>query len=82
MEITYDEPKRLINIAKHGFDFAVLDVAFFASSVIVPAKASRYMAIGEFRGQTIVAVVFAPLGSEAISVISMRAASRKERNIL
>lgn len=37
------------------------------------------MAIGEFR-QTILAVIFKPLGSEAISVISMRRASRKERS--
>jgi uncharacterized DUF497 family protein len=36
------------------------------------------MAIGEFDGQ-IISVVFKPLGSEALSVISMRIASRKER---
>jgi uncharacterized DUF497 family protein len=40
------------------------------------------MAIGEFNGQIIVAVVFKPLGSEAISVISMRPASTKERKLL
>jgi uncharacterized protein len=40
------------------------------------------MAIGEFRGIAILAVVFAALGTEAISVISMRDASRKERKVL
>lgn len=82
MIITFDAPKREKNLAKHGLDFAALTVDFFASSVIVPAKAGRAMAIGEFNGQIIVAVVFKPLGSEAISVISMRPASAKERSIL
>jgi len=37
------------------------------------------MAIGEFQGIVIIAVVFRPLGSEALSVISMRPASTTER---
>jgi uncharacterized DUF497 family protein len=40
------------------------------------------MAIGEFNGVTVIAVVFATLGSEAISVVSMRRADRKERSLL
>jgi uncharacterized DUF497 family protein len=47
--------------------------------LIVAAKDERLMAIGTFEGH-IISVVFARLGSEAISVISMRHASRKERN--
>ncbi|MBS7741456.1 MULTISPECIES: BrnT family toxin [unclassified Chelatococcus] len=82
MMITYDEAKRQTNLRKHGLDFADLDVEFFASSMVIPAKAGRFMAIGEFRGEIIIAVVFRPLGSEALSVISMRSASRKERSIL
>jgi uncharacterized DUF497 family protein len=82
MEIVYDEAKRRLNIAKHGYDFADLDAEFFLSSLVIPAHSDRYMAIGEFKGEVIIAVVFAPLGSEAISVISMRSASRKERMIL
>jgi hypothetical protein len=81
-KIAYDEQKRLLNIENHGYDFAELDVEFFASSVVVPAKLGRFMAIGEFRGVAILAVVFAALGTEAISVISMRDASRKERKVL
>lgn len=81
MIITYDESKRLSNIVKHGFDFAELDFDFFLSAIVIPAKSDRYMAIGDFQGAVIVAVVFAPLGSEALSVISMRRADRQERAI-
>ncbi|ACS60000.1 BrnT family toxin [Rhizobium leguminosarum] len=81
MKITYDEAKRRTNIEKHGLDFADLDLLFFAGSVVVPAKGERLMAIGVFR-DGVIAVVFVTLGSEAISVISMRKASRKERSIL
>jgi uncharacterized protein len=46
----------------------------------VPAKGNRFMAINVLVN-CIVTVVFARLGSEGISVISMRPASRKERNL-
>lgn len=82
MEIIWDEQKRQRNIAKHGFDFADLDADYFLMSKVIPAKSGRYMAIGEFRDEAVVVVVFAPLGSEGLSVISMRPASRKERSIL
>ncbi|ASP85609.1 BrnT family toxin [Sinorhizobium meliloti WSM1022] len=81
MKVTYDETKRQINIGKHGYDIAELDMEFFASSVVVPAKEGRFMAIGVLRNG-VIAVVFARLGSEGISIISMRDASRKERSLL
>lgn len=68
-------------MAKHGFDFADLTEEFFARAVLVPAKDGRFMAIGELAG-TVVVVVAARLGSEGISVISMRCADRKERKLL
>jgi hypothetical protein len=37
MQITYDENKRLSNIEKHGYDFAELDLEFFASSMVTPS---------------------------------------------
>ncbi|TPK99511.1 MULTISPECIES: BrnT family toxin [unclassified Mesorhizobium] len=80
MKIVWDEPKRVTNLASQGLDFADLDIEFFATSIVLPAKASRLKAIGEF-GEIILAVIFKPLGSEAISVISMRHASRKERSV-
>ena len=79
--ITWDEPKRLSNIEKHGYDFAVLDEAFFLAAVIVPVNAGRYLAIGRLADGT-VAVVFAYLGAEGLAVISMRRADRNERRLL
>lgn len=80
MKIVWDEPKRQATIEKHGFDFADLTEAFFATAVRVPAKAGRVMAVGKLGG-TVVAVVALELGSEAISVVSMRRADRKERRL-
>lgn len=81
VRIIYDETKRQGNLAKHGLDFALLDLEFFAASAVLPVKDSRYMAVGLFHGQA-VAVIFRPLGREAVSIISMRRASRKERSVL
>lgn len=78
MRITYDEHKRQINIAKHRLDFADLTLEFFEASRIETAKHDRSLAIGRFRG-LVIAVIFSPLGSEAIAIISMRHASEKER---
>jgi uncharacterized DUF497 family protein len=79
--ITWDEPKRLTNLAKHGFDFADLNEAFFLAAVIVPARDNRHVAIGRLR-DNIFTVVFAYLGTEGLSVISMRRADRNERKLL
>lgn len=78
MKIVNDPRKRRINIERHGYDVADLAVAFFEEATIVDAKQGRHMAIGEFGGK-IVAVVFRRLGTEGLSVISMRRASRAER---
>ncbi len=79
MRIVWDEPKRQSNIAKHGLDFADLTDDFFMAANVEPAKAGRSLAIGEFQGTMVIVVIFQVLGSEAISVISMRPADRKER---
>ena len=78
MKIVWDEPKRLTNLAKHGLDFADLDPDFFSAAALGTADKGRFVAVGERAGITIT-VVFRPMGAEAISVISMRPASRKER---
>jgi uncharacterized protein len=78
MRIVWDEAKRLTNLAKHGLDFADLDPNFFSEAALGPTDNGRFVAIGEWAGVAIT-VVFRPLGAEAISVISMRSASRKER---
>jgi uncharacterized DUF497 family protein len=79
MIIVWDEPKRQANIAKHGIDFTAIGPEFFLSAQVVPAKDGRWAAIGEFDGMIV--VIFASLGSEAISIISARPASRKERTL-
>jgi uncharacterized DUF497 family protein len=82
VKIVWDEPKRLANIAKHdGLDFADLDEAFFERSMIMPGKDDRLIAVGRLANGVVV-VVFVTLGSEGVSVISMRPASRKERKLL
>ena len=78
MRILWDEPKRLSNLDKHRLDLADLSAEFFLEAVVIPARGARRRAIGSLLGSTIV-VVFAPLGSEALSVISMRRANRKDR---
>ena len=82
MKIVYDPPKRQANLDKHGLDFADLeDGAFFETALVRPAKDGRFMAIGRLADGTI-SVVFAVLGTEGISIISMRPASKKERSLL
>lgn len=80
MRISFDEPKRQLNLSKHGLDFANLDLEYFANSIVVPAKLGRFMAIGVLSND-VIATVFAKLGSEGLSIVSMRAASRKERKV-
>lgn len=80
MKITWDEPKRLSNLDKHGMDSADLTVEFFETATIFPAKRKRYIALGALETRGAVAVIFAPLGSEAIAVVSMRSASPGERS--
>ena len=77
MKILWDEIKRQANLDKHGMDFATLDLGFFRRAAIGPAKDGRLIAVGELNG--VITVIFVTLGSEALSVISMRPASIKER---
>lgn len=80
MRIVWDEPKRLANLKKHRLDFADLDDAYFENAVVRPARIPRWFAFGWFEG-SMIAVVFARLGSEALSVISMRPAKPAERRL-
>lgn len=82
MQIVYDEVKRRSNLAKHGLDFADLTMGFFEEAAIFSAREGRSLALGRLAGWHVLAVIFVPLGSEAVSVISMRPASQKERRLL
>ncbi|HVZ13068.1 MAG TPA: BrnT family toxin [Bauldia sp.] len=78
MRIVWDEPKRLANVDKHGFDFAGIDDFGWENALITPTYARRFKAIGLFRDRIII-VIYARLGDEAISIIGMRRASDRER---
>jgi uncharacterized DUF497 family protein len=65
----------------HGLDFADLYESFFEGSVIVPARLNRRIAVCRHRSGTIL-VVFVTLGTEGLSIVSMRPASRKERRLI
>ena len=82
MKIVWDEPKRLANLEKHGLDFADLNETFFDNALVIPSynKSRRWVAVGvSIRG--VIVVVFARLGREGISIVSMRPASRSERKL-
>lgn len=80
MKIVWDEPKRQANLAKHGIDFADIGPEFFETAYIGRAKHGRMFALG--RGGPVIVVIFAAMGSEAISIVSARRANRKEREAI
>ncbi len=80
MLIVWDGPKRLASIAMHGIDFADIQPEFFLSALVVPARDGRWQAIGRHQG--VIVVIFARLGTEALSLISARRAKRKERRLI
>lgn len=85
MRILWDEPKRQRISDKHGLDFSAIDDFEWAEAVVFPSRPGghggmRFKAVGRLGGD-LVAVVFATLGTEAISIISMRRASCAERRI-
>lgn len=87
MRILWDEPKRLSNLAKHGLDFAEITEEFdFDQAILLPAQpspagAARVRIIGKLRGERLVAIIASALGSEALSIVSLRPASQKERKL-
>ncbi|WKA26846.1 BrnT family toxin [Bradyrhizobium roseum] len=80
MKIVWDEPKRIANLDKHGMDFADINEKFFDTALVLNAYGKRYRAIGmNVRG--VISVIFAVYGVEAVSIISMRPASKRERDL-
>ncbi len=85
MRIIIDDPKRAANLLKHRIDLADFEDGFdIETAVVLPTKPSltgrrRLKLIGEMSGHGVVAVIVSPLGSEAMSVVSIRPASEKER---
>ena len=81
MIIVWDEPKRLLNFGKHGMDFAHLTPGFFETGIIISMRNGRFAGVGRLGDRTIT-VIAAPLGTEALAIVSMRPASAKERSLL
>ena len=85
MMIVYGETKRLANLDKHGLDMDDFAEGFdFRSAIRFGAHAStsgrrRFALIGWFRGELVVVAIISPLGSEALSLVSLRPANVKER---
>ena len=80
MKIIWDKPKRIANLDKHGMDFADLNERFFDTALVLNAYGKRYRAIGmNIRG--VISVIFAVYGVEAVSIVSMRPASKREREL-
>jgi uncharacterized DUF497 family protein len=85
MKIVWDEPKRRQNVQDHGLDFQQTVDFDWAQAVVRSTYPSstgrlRFVAVGLLHGD-LFAVVFSPLGREAISVVSFRRASRRERRM-
>jgi len=81
MRFLWDETKRLANLEKHGLDFADIALFDWEGCVISEGHTGRRKAVGRFRDGT-AAVIYAMLGTEAVSIISFRPASAKERRQL
>lgn len=80
MKIVWDEPKRRANLDKHGMDFADLNETFFDNALVLATDRNRWRAIGvNIRG--VISVIFATRGAEGVSIVSMRPASKKEREL-
>ena len=84
MRVVWDERKRLANIDKHGLDFAEFETGFDGETAMqlptTPSSTgrSRFKLIGQWQSERVVVVITSPLGSEALSIVSLRHASPKE----
>jgi uncharacterized DUF497 family protein len=86
VKIVWDERKRAANLDKHGMDFANVGAFDWDRAVILAGKVDRFgkrrlKAVGHYEGR-IAVVIFAMLGSEAVSIISFRPAKAKEKKVL
>lgn len=83
MEYSWDEEKRQSNLRLHELDFENIHRFEWATAIFRPTYSGehgnrRFKAIG-LLDDTLVAGVFSGLGREAVSLISLRHASRSER---
>jgi uncharacterized DUF497 family protein len=84
MEFTWDEKKNEQNIKKHGLDFAEANQVFenvLISSLDVSQDYGEdlWIGIGMLQNGTVVVIVFTEEENDVIRMISMRKASRNEK---
>ena len=72
----------MASVAKHGVDSAGIGEEFFTAAIVVPAKEGRWKAIGWLGSLSVASSILTPLGAEALSIVSARPASRKERKVV
>ena len=85
MRIVWDEAKRLTTLDERGIDFADAEDFDWEDALYMPGHPGedgrpRFMAIGWLHDE-LLTIVYSPLGTEAISIVSMRPASRKDRRL-
>lgn len=86
MPVVGDDRKRETNLRRHSLDFRDARERFvFETAMMVPSHAgrgerARFVAVGPRDGR-LAAAVISPLGTEAISLINLRPASRKGRRL-
>jgi hypothetical protein len=84
VKIIWDEPKRQANIATHGLDLADAESFEWETAIVIrghrSATGKPRFRVDRLRND-LVALVFSLLGTEAVSVISLRRASRAERKL-
>lgn len=84
MRIVWDEAKRQETLRRRRLDFADLEDGFAWGDMLVTSTypgtegRARYIAVAPMNA-TLITIIFSPLGNEAIAIISMRSASRRER---
>jgi uncharacterized DUF497 family protein len=82
VRILWDEPKRRKVLAERGLDFADVTIEFLLEeATAVASKHGRLLVVGTLKGKP-VAVIYSRLGTEALSIVTMRPPSRKERKLL
>jgi uncharacterized DUF497 family protein len=83
VRLTWDEAKRRANVAKHGIDFSAAEAFEWKSAIIVDDTRREYgerrrIALGLI-GASLYSLVYTRRAG-MVRVISLRLASRKERN--
>jgi uncharacterized DUF497 family protein len=84
MKLTWDDDKYERSLLKHKLDFEdAYEFGWDAADIkgTYPSRTgrARFKATG-WLGQRMITIVFSLLGTEAYSLVSMRPASRKERD--